>query len=80
MLAPPGFPPLPRKCPFGTSIHWQELGDATRPRPALKIRIQQRANMAKIAFRVANQAAGEALPYDDFIASRDQLLDALRAR
>ncbi len=59
---------------------WQELGDATRPRPALKIRIRQRTNMAKVAFRVANQSAGEASPYDDFIASCDQLLDALRTR
>ena len=56
---------------------WPELRDSTRARPALRIRIRQRTNMAKQAFRVANQAAEGGSPYDNFIASCDQLLGAL---
>ncbi len=59
---------------------WQELRESERPRPALEIRIRQRTNMAKQALGVANQAAAEGSPYDGFIGSCDQLLEALRAR
>ncbi|MCP4965320.1 MAG: hypothetical protein GY926_08785 [bacterium] len=59
---------------------WKELRDSDHPRPALEIRIRQRLNMAKQALGVANQAAVEGSPYDGFIGSCDQLLEALRTR